>query len=129
MSVVVYDVNLEGDLVELKSFSRDVLSSDKVVIVVAERQRKIYLWKGKKSSVKKKFVGARKASDLRAEWGLTFKVVALDEGEEDGDFLSLLGAKVEAPRKPSLPEAAVQEKEVKKETAICEDKVNIEEET
>lgn len=107
MSVVIYDVTAEGDLAELPSLSRDALSSDRVVIVVAERQRKIYLWKGKRSSVKKKFVGARKASDLRAEWGLTFKVVAMDEGEEDGDFLNLLGVRVEAASRTAPREVAV----------------------
>ncbi len=106
MSVVVYEVTGEGDLSELPSLSKDVLSGDRVVIVVVEKQRKIYLWKGKQSSVKKKFVGARKASDLRAEWGLSFKVVPMDEGEEDGDFLGLLGVRAEAPSKPSPREGA-----------------------
>lgn len=134
MSVVVYDVTAEGDLAELPGLSRDALSSDRVVIVVAERQRKIYLWKGKRSSVKKKFVGARKASDLRGEWGLVFKVVAMDEGEEDSDFLSLLGVRVEAasrtpPReeavKPSPQEAAVVDEPVV--AAAREEKVVVEE--
>lgn len=107
--MVVYEVDEEGELVGLPGLSRDVLGSEKVVIVVAERQKKIYLWKGKRSSVKKKFVGARKAADLRAEWGLTFKVVAVDEGEEDSDFLGLMGAKAEAPvRAQRRAEAAVE---------------------
>lgn len=93
MSLVVYDVRADGELDNIDRLDKNVLSSEKVLIVIAENNKKIYLWKGKNSPVSKKFIGARQASGLRTEYGFAYKVVAMDETDEEADFLALIGMK------------------------------------
>lgn len=47
MSLVVYDVRADGELDNIDRLDKNVLSSEKVLIVIAENNKKIYLWKGK----------------------------------------------------------------------------------
>jgi len=70
---------------------KDLLSSDECYIIVSYEHRKVYLWKGKNSNVRSKFIGAKKSQDLRMKLGIDFVVVPLNEGEEDSDFLKLIG--------------------------------------
>jgi hypothetical protein len=93
MSLLVYDVKGDGEIDNIDQLDKSVLSSDRVLIVIAENNKKIYLWKGKNSPVRKKFVGARKAAALRTEYGFGYKVVAMDESDEEADFLALIGMK------------------------------------
>lgn len=100
MSLLVYDVKGDGEIDNIDQLDKSILSSDRVLIVIAENNKKIYLWKGKNSPVRKKFVGARKAAALRTEYGFGYKVVAMDESDEEADFLALIGMK---PSKASKP--------------------------
>ena len=70
--------------------TKDVLTSDKVFCIVDDTTQSIYLWKGKDCGVRKRFVGAREASNLRSEYGFKFRVKPLDEGEEPPSFLNSL---------------------------------------
>ncbi|MFB0561745.1 MAG: hypothetical protein ACETWM_11105 [Candidatus Lokiarchaeia archaeon] len=116
MSLLVYDVKGDGEVDSIDQLDKSLLTSDRVLIVIAENNKKIYLWKGKNSPVRKKFVGARKAAALRTEYGFAYKVVAMDETDEEADFLALIGMKptkkpkpivqgsIETPTQASLPE-------------------------
>ncbi len=55
----------------------------------------MFLWKGVNSNVRSKFIGAKRSQDIRGQVGMHFGVVPLDEGEEDPDFLKLIGGKTE----------------------------------
>jgi len=55
----------------------------------------VFLWKGVNSNVRSKFIGAKRSQDIRGQVGMHFGVVPLDEGEEDPDFLKLIGGKTE----------------------------------
>ena len=83
----VYD---DGTSVEVK-MSSATLSSDKTFCIVDGESNNIYLWKGRTTGVRKKFIGAQVASNLRVEHGFKFKVKPLDEGEEPEGFFGLLG--------------------------------------
>ncbi len=100
MSLLVYDVKGDGEIDNIDQLDKSILSSDRVLIVIAENNKKIYLWKGKNSPVRKKFVGARKAAALRTEYGFGYKVVAMDESDEEADFLALIGMKPSKVPKP-----------------------------
>ena len=83
----VYD---DGTSAEVK-MSSTILSSDKTFCIIDCESNNIYLWKGRTTGVRKKFIGAQVASNLRAEHGFKFKVKPLDEGEEPEGFFGLLG--------------------------------------
>lgn len=107
MSLFVYDVRGDGEVDSIDQLDKNILSSEKVLIVVAENNKKIYLWKGKNSPVRKKFVGAQKANALRTEYGFAYKVIAMDEADEAADFLALMGMKPS--KKPKEVTAPTQE--------------------
>jgi len=74
---------------------KDKLSSDECYVIVSDEYRKVYLWKGVNSNVRSKFIGAKRSQDIRGQVGMHFGVVPLDEGEEDPDFIKLIGGKTE----------------------------------
>ncbi len=75
---------------------KDVLQTDQCYVIVADDIRKVYLWKGVSSSVRLKFIGAKRSQDIRGQVGMHYSVVPLDEGEEDPEFLNIVGGRTEA---------------------------------
>jgi hypothetical protein len=80
----------------LKDNGKNVLFPRQVVLIIDEELRRIYIWKGAQSSVRKKFIASRVASELQKE--LTnlanfhrCKVVSVDQGDEPDEFLHSFG--------------------------------------
>ena len=82
------------------------LNADRVLIIVDDDDRKIWLWKGAEAGVRKKFIAARQGQAVRSQRGLVYKVLSIDGGEEPDAFLSLLGVKP----KPAEPKKEVEVK-------------------
>jgi hypothetical protein len=95
--VVGYEVLEDGTLNEVE-LSKDDLTSTIVVCVVDDETKSIYLWKGSQAGVRRKFIGARVATNLRTEYGFHFKVRPLDEGEEPPTFFTALNGSTAATR-------------------------------
>ncbi|MFW9827424.1 MAG: hypothetical protein ACFFEY_07535 [Candidatus Thorarchaeota archaeon] len=72
------------------------METDECYVLVADDVRKVFLWKGLKSSVRSKFIGAKRSQEIRGQVGMHYAVVPLDEGEEDDDFIKLIGGKTQA---------------------------------
>ncbi len=87
--VVGYEVSEDGTLNEVELTKAD-LDSQMVVCVVDDETKSIYLWKGTQAGIRRKFIGARVATNLRTEYGFHFKVRAVDEGEEPPTFFTAL---------------------------------------
>jgi len=93
-------------------FSQDngsrFLHDSQVLIIVKENIRRIFIWKGYQSTVRKKFIASRVANDLQQE--LTnlanfhrCKIVSIDQGEEPFEFLNTFGIKsYDVPEKPKV---------------------------
>ncbi|MFW9954999.1 MAG: hypothetical protein ACFFD3_10645 [Candidatus Thorarchaeota archaeon] len=93
--VTGYEVLEDGTLNEVE-LSKEDLDSTKVVCVVDDETKSIYLWKGSQAGIRRKFIGARVATNLRTEYGFHFKVRPLDEGEEPPTFFSALNGSTAA---------------------------------
>jgi len=104
----VYDVVETGELMELSipGELKTELGPDRVLIIVNDDDRKIWLWKGAEAGVRKKFIAARQGQAVRSQRGLVYKVMSIDGGEEPDAFLALLGEKPKTPA--PKPEVAVQ---------------------
>jgi hypothetical protein len=91
-------INPDGTTSEITSEGpiKNVLNTDECYVLVADESRKVYLWKGVKSSVRSKFIGAKRSQEIRGQVGMHYAVVPLDEGEEDSDFIKLIGGQTEA---------------------------------
>lgn len=103
--VVGYEVHEDGTLNEVE-LSKDDLEATKVVCVVDDETKSIYLWKGSQAGIRRKFIGARVATNLRTEYGFHFKVRPLDEGEEPPTFFTALNGTTAAARVLKPGEAA-----------------------
>jgi len=95
--VVGYEVMEDGTLNEVE-LTKDDLDSTKVVCIVDDETKSIYLWKGTQAGIRRKFIGARVATNLRTEYGFHFKVRPLDEGEEPPTFFTALDGTTAATR-------------------------------
>ncbi len=87
--VTGYEVSEDGTLTPVE-LSRESLDSTRVLCVVDDATKSIYLWKGSRANIRAKFVGARVATNLRTEYGFHFKVKPVEEGEEPPTFFSAL---------------------------------------
>lgn len=95
---MVFELDEEGNKTELnldKTILGDYLTPQKVFLILYQEIKRIYLWKGVRSSVRKRFLGSRVATVVQGDVmkaGLKrCKVVAVDQGEEPEEFLNIFG--------------------------------------
>ncbi|WXG42619.1 MAG: hypothetical protein WED04_00685 [Promethearchaeati archaeon SRVP18_Atabeyarchaeia-1] len=100
----MYEVAEDGELKE-SPFRKESVESGKVYIFVNDEDKQIVLWNGKDARTRSKFIGARLASSLRLEHGLSYKLTQVDESETP-DFVRQIDARPSVPR-PSTAAPAV----------------------
>ena len=84
MSMKFYRVLEDGTLDEENEFIPD---SSKVIIIVDDQFKRIFLWKGANSGIKKKFIGSRAAAELRKTYyGFAYRLSVIEEGDETQEF-------------------------------------------
>jgi hypothetical protein len=97
MGAQVFLINPDGTTSEVHSEGpiKNMLKSDECYVLVADDIRKVFLWKGVDSNVRSKFIGAKRSQEIRGQVGMHYAVVPQDEGDEDPDFITLIGGKTE----------------------------------
>ena len=65
-------------------------AASKCFALVSDAQRRIYIWKGRESSVRARFLGNRVAYEIRDQLGKDYRIIPVDEGSEDELFIDLL---------------------------------------
>ena len=75
---------------------QNILDSNQVLIIVKEGLRRIYIWKGVNSHVRKKFIASRVAADLQNDLVVDAhfhrcKIISVDQGDEPNEFLRAFG--------------------------------------
>lgn len=98
MGLQVFLINPDGTTSEISTDGpiKNVLKTDESYVIVADDIRKVFLWKGITSSVRSKFIGAKRSQEIRGQVGMHYGVVPLDEGDETPEFLNIMGGKTEA---------------------------------
>jgi len=66
------------------------MKPDQVLIFIDDERRRIWIWKGEKAPVRRKFIGARVAQRIRGQRGLTYKIITTEQGQEDKYLLQLV---------------------------------------
>jgi len=94
----VFRIENDGNTTELTTDGpiKSILKTDQSYVIVADEVRKVFLWKGISSTVRSKFIGAKRSQEIRGQVGMHFAVVPLDEAEETPEFLGIVGGKTEA---------------------------------
>jgi hypothetical protein len=67
------------------------MKGDEVLIIIDDEERLIWIWKGTEAPVRRKFIAARRASGIRDQRGLVYKIISEDEGQEGSKFLEAMG--------------------------------------
>jgi len=95
---MVFDIKATGDYSELnikKEDLGDFLNPENVYAIINQEIKRIYLWKGARSPVRKRFLGSRIATSIQGDMMKAgykrCKVVTIDQGEELEEFLNLFG--------------------------------------
>ena len=102
-----WTVNDDGTLTETSVSSMGDLKNDSVYIIVDESKRKIFIWKGEQAPVRRKFISAKTAQQMRQEkYGMVYRIDSLDPGIEGKDFLSIFGAAPATTQPESAPQRA-----------------------
>ena len=95
----IFLILADGTTQELSSEGgpiKNLLKTDECYVLVADDLRKVFLWKGVTSTVRSKFIGAKRSQEIRGQVGMHYAVVPLDEGDEDAEFINLIGGQTEA---------------------------------
>ncbi len=99
-----WTVNDDGTLTETSVSSMGDLENDSVYIIVDEGLRKIFIWKGEQAPVRRKFISAKTAQQMRQEqYGMVYRIDSLDPGIEGKDFLTLFGGLPASSQSESAP--------------------------
>ena len=93
---IVYDLQNTGDRTRLNIKPEELknhLNPEQVLIIIREDLRRIFIWKGVKSPVRKRFISSRVAQDLQRDLIKDAryhrcKIVSIDQGDELQEFLS-----------------------------------------
>ncbi|MFX1312311.1 MAG: hypothetical protein ACFFHD_06830, partial [Promethearchaeota archaeon] len=92
---MVYELDDSGERRELNITQdqiEDILNPEQVLVIVREDLRRIFIWKGGKSPVRKRFISSRVAQTLQEELRKDSryhrcKIVSVDAGDEPVEFL------------------------------------------
>ncbi|TET03523.1 MAG: hypothetical protein E3J90_01725, partial [Promethearchaeota archaeon] len=93
---IVYDLQNTGDRTKLNIKPEELknhLNPEQVLIIIREDLRRIFIWKGVKSPVRKRFISSRVAQELQRDLIQDAryhrcKIVSIDQGDELQEFLS-----------------------------------------
>ena len=96
------EVNEDGSLIELNELQ---LGPEKVLIIVDEDDKRMWLWKGSSCPIRKKFIGSRALSDIRKkEYGFAYVPQSCDQNDETAEFVTMLK---KIGREDIVPEAVI----------------------
>ncbi len=67
------------------------LDTSSIFIIVDPVNKIVWIYHGKNVNVRKKFIAAQKVPNIRDNYGIDFKIVAVDEGSEPSKFKEIVG--------------------------------------
>jgi hypothetical protein len=84
----------EEEFHEIKTIDDRILNyldSNYIYIIVDPADKEIWIWNGKFSNVRMKFIATQQAPLIRDQYGIDFKISTIDEGEENQEFKDFIG--------------------------------------
>ena len=94
--IFVYKFNEElGEFEEIEIKENvplfELLDSDKILLLVDVHSEKVWVWQGKNTSTRMKFISAQEAPKIRDKHDIAFTLSSVDEGDETAAFKILVG--------------------------------------
>ena len=79
------------EIEDLDSPIHNLFDSSSVFIIVDPLDKEIWMWIGENASIRKKFIATQNAPNIRDRYGVDFKIVTIDEGNEPLEFKEIVG--------------------------------------
>jgi hypothetical protein len=73
----------------------ELLDSDFVLLFVDPKRYRVWVWHGNNVTTRMKFIAAKIAPKVRDEYGISYKITAVDEGDETMAFKIMVGLEEE----------------------------------
>ena len=94
--MIIYSFNLEiEDFEEIEHKENvplfELLDSDKIILFVDSHNAKVWIWQGKNTSTKMKFISSQTAHYIRDKHDVTYTLSSVDEREETAAFKIIVG--------------------------------------
>ena len=94
--IIVYQFNKDlGEFEELEVKENiplfELLDSDKILLFVDINNEKVWMWEGKNTSTRMKFISAQEAPKIRDSHDMTFTISTVDDGDETAAFKIIVG--------------------------------------
>lgn len=94
--IEVFILNLEIEEFEKVSIEEnvplfDLLDSEKIMLFIDPNHDRIWIWEGKNTSTREKFMASQLVPRFRDNHFLTYSIASVDEGEETAAFKILVG--------------------------------------
>ena len=81
------DLNEFKDLeVDIDVRIRELLDPDFILLFVDSKQYRIWIWHGSNTTTRMKFIAAKLVPEIRDRYGIGYKILAVDEGNETLGF-------------------------------------------
>ena len=88
---LVFELEESGERKQVEDITpqtlQSILHSKQVLVILRWDLRRIFIWKGSASPVKKRFISSQIATELREELKGGAKIVSVDQGDEVKEFL------------------------------------------
>ncbi len=98
--ILIFQYNdLSGDYEELEIEEdfplSDLLDSDFSLLFVDATNYRVWIWHGRNVTTRMKFIAARLSPKIRDQYGIAYKITAVDEGNETLAFKIMIGLEEE----------------------------------
>jgi len=85
------------DLEEEHDTLFSILNANKILFFIDSLNSTVWVWEGKNTDTKMKFIAARIASTIRDRYGITYKIMNIYQDNEPEKFLNMLELEKEIP--------------------------------
>ena len=94
--IIIYQFNKdlgEFEEVEVKENTPlfEILDSDKILLFVDIHDKKLWMWSGKNTSTRTKFISAQEAPKIRDKHDMTFTISSVEDSDETAAFKIIVG--------------------------------------
>lgn len=70
---------------------RELLNSNLIYIILNRYNKEIMIWHGNNTNIRMKFIATQEAPKIRDKFGIDFKILAVNEGDESSEFKEIIG--------------------------------------
>ena len=69
----------------------EIFDASSIFIIVDPTGKEVWVWIGESASVRKKFIATQNAPHIRDRYGVDYKIVTVDQGNEPPEFKEIVG--------------------------------------